>query len=115
MCRVSATGCVFFLLAQKRQAATSESLCVCVPGTFLQQGKCEVCLEGSVCFGSQMVLQEGAGAEKTFHAVGLFFFCFPVLDSPEFFGEGGGDLFHCLFLFLFFLRGVGGAGGRELC
>ncbi|CAJ1351250.1 unnamed protein product [Effrenium voratum] len=41
------------------QAATSESLCVCVPGTFLQQGKCEVCLEGSVCFGSQMVLQEG--------------------------------------------------------
>ena len=42
------------------QGADNESYCGCVAGTYLWHGRCEICIEGSICEGSSLLrLQPG--------------------------------------------------------
>lgn len=57
------------------QGAFSETSCSCVPGTYLWNGRCEECIDGSYCPGSNNLLLE-MGYFSTPEAPGEVFRCF---------------------------------------
>jgi len=57
------------------QGASSEDFCGCVAGTWLDNGRCEECIEGSECPGSNQILLL-PGFFSTPEAPGMVFRCF---------------------------------------